>query len=382
MHMRVCIVLALLLANIACNETAQSQKKNKLSSAVLYDKERSEINYPIVIDVTKEYPKKEAICLQDIPDIEIEYIPLETNNEFLFDDRAFLYYMDDKYIILHNTTNGDILIFDSMGKAIRKINNKGGSGKEYSGINGGIVYDKIKNELYVNDSRKRKIFVYDIEGKFKRALAHQSKNLDYYINIYNYNENFLLCYNFKVNESYQNDYSFDIISKQTGEKEREIDRFLYDDQLSPQERKTIYTSKDVSQTQGVGFYAGEPVRKSNNFFLLNQTSADTIYKLTQDFIKTPVIIQTPTVKKSLPTTFLTYNIETPLFHVLTVFVKRDVVKNDIEIKNLIIDKKTGEIFNQDIYDGNFTDKKPLHYPFLYAFTDTNIVAFYYRAYDF
>ncbi len=76
----------------------------------------------ITVDVTKgSYPKKELV-LQDFMDV--EYIPLETNDEFV--NRACVQAVGEKYIIVINYyDNGNIFVYDRSGKAIRKINRRG-----------------------------------------------------------------------------------------------------------------------------------------------------------------------------------------------------------------------------------------------------------------
>ena len=61
-----------------------------------------------VIDVTKSYPEK-AIVLQNIA--QVEYIPLETGDDFLTNAHNAAY-VDDDYIIMTNWDSGDIMLFD------------------------------------------------------------------------------------------------------------------------------------------------------------------------------------------------------------------------------------------------------------------------------
>ena len=72
----------------------------------------------VAVDVTADYPKKELV-LQDLMDV--EYVPLETSDEFLVKGRV----MDvgKKFIAVSNKKEGDILLFDrTTGKAMKKIN--------------------------------------------------------------------------------------------------------------------------------------------------------------------------------------------------------------------------------------------------------------------
>lgn len=55
---------------------------------------KSDTNHLITVDVTKSYPEKELI-LQDFMDV--EYIPLETNDEFVTDGVVMA--LGDKFIV-------------------------------------------------------------------------------------------------------------------------------------------------------------------------------------------------------------------------------------------------------------------------------------------
>ena len=76
----------------------------------------------IVVDVSKDYPKKELI-LQDLFDV--EYIPLETTDEFV--TLGWLQAIGKDVMIVRNmfAADGNIFIYDRKGKAVRKINRRG-----------------------------------------------------------------------------------------------------------------------------------------------------------------------------------------------------------------------------------------------------------------
>lgn len=83
----------------------------------------------ITVDVNESYSSKKELILQDFMDV--EYIPLETNDEFI--NQGCVQAVGDKYIIVTNyRKDGDIFVYDRSGKAIRKINRKGqGGGRIY-----------------------------------------------------------------------------------------------------------------------------------------------------------------------------------------------------------------------------------------------------------
>ena len=108
--------------------------------------EKEEKTNVITVDVTTTYPKKELV-LQDLMDV--EYIPLETNDEFITQGSVMA--IGEKYILVKNWSHdGNIFVFDrKTGKGIRKINRKGQGDGEYSFING-IILDEDNNEMFVN----------------------------------------------------------------------------------------------------------------------------------------------------------------------------------------------------------------------------------------
>lgn len=141
------ILIMLLLIIAGCGKN--NQPANELST----------------VDVTAKYPYKELI-LQDFMDV--EYIPLETTDEFLC--MGSLWGVGKNIIIATNFNNdGNIFIFDRKGKALKRINRKGQGNEEYSSYSR-IILDEEKEEIFVNNSFAKKIQVYDLEGNFKRDL--------------------------------------------------------------------------------------------------------------------------------------------------------------------------------------------------------------------
>ena len=146
----------------------------------------------VTVDISQNYPKKELV-LQDFMDV--EYIPLETNDEFITQGDVMA--IDNKYIVVKNWNNdGDIFLFDrKTGKGVRKWNRRGQGAEEYTFING-IVLDEGNNELYVNSTPSKKILVYDLFGNFKRSLNYVQGAE--FMDVFNYDENSLICYDMSV----------------------------------------------------------------------------------------------------------------------------------------------------------------------------------------
>ena len=164
----------------------------------------------VTVDVTKTPTSQKELILQDFMDV--EYIPLETNDEFITKGKVMDIGKD--IIVVGNAREGDILLFDSKtGKSIKKINHRGQSGEEYLMLIN-ILLDEPTGELFVNDGPSSKIQIYDLDGNYKRSIPY--KKGAFVSNIFNYDKNYLLCQDTyaPANESSVN--TFFLLSKQDG----------------------------------------------------------------------------------------------------------------------------------------------------------------------
>ena len=168
----------------------------------------------ITVDVNESYSTKKELVLQDFMDV--EYIPLETNDEFI--NRACVQAVGEKYIIVTNFyDDGNIFVYGRNGKAIRKINHKGQGGEEYVSMRS-VSLDEENNEIFINDHYKKRIKVYDLEGNFKRSLKQKTEgDSQFYWEIFNYDKENLICYD-EINA----EIPFLLVSKQEGSITKEI----------------------------------------------------------------------------------------------------------------------------------------------------------------
>lgn len=296
----------------------------------------------ITVDVTANYPKKELI-LQDIMDV--EYIPLETTDEFL--TQGLVRDISKEYILATNrNSDGDIFIFDrKTGKGIRKINRQGLGAEEYARINE-IILDESNREIFVMSEGNR-ILVYDLYGGFKRSL-----NIDREVSsMYDYDKNNLISYDMSDYHSKGKDRSKSyhlIISKQDGSITREI--FI--------PFKTINTPivKD-----GENFVAGYfyEIRLSNDKCTLMDTSADTLYNYAPDGTLSPFIVRTPSADTMQPEVFLYMGIQTDRYYFM------QTVKNVFNFEKgngfytdqLVYDKEEKAIYQVAVYNDDYAEKR-------------------------
>jgi hypothetical protein len=305
---------------------------------------QSDTNHLITVDVTKSYPKKELI-LQDFMDV--EYIPLETNDEFITQGGVMA--IGNKYIIAKNwTQEGDIFVFDrKTGKALRKINKKGKGPEEYSHLTD-IVLDEQNNELFVNCLTSKKILVYDLFGNFKRSFNHAEDTR--YVNVFNYDTDHLICYNeftlYKDGENRGSEPYHMIVSKQDGSVTRNIS-IPFDVIKTPfinEGGRTVST-----------FVA--PIIPYHDTWLLVETSSDTVYNyIPKENKLIPFLVKKTT---NNPFIFLTMGTLTDRYYFFITTKKEfDFTKGrGFPVTGLMYDKQENAIFEPTVINDDYIKSK-------------------------
>lgn len=323
--------------------------------------EKEEKTNVITVDVTTTYPKKELV-LQDFMDV--EYIPLETNDEFITQGSVMA--IGEKYILVKNWSHdGNIFVFDrKTGKGIRKINRKGQGDGEYSFING-IILDEDNNEMFVNCASTKKIYVYDLSGNFKRDFKHVEGGE--YLEVFNYDKNNLICYDmslyYKEGQPREENRSYHlIISKQDGSVTQKI-----------------YIPFDVIKTPVVqkgGAVAMTSIRSIIPYreeWLLVETSSDTVYNYVPEKNQlSPFLIKSPTRDLEI---LLTMGVVTDRYYFMHT-VKKDfdfTTGRGFFITDLMYDKQENAVFEANVLNGDFVEKQNVDM-LSYPMNDDEIVA--------
>ena len=183
-------------------------------------KQQETVEALMTLDVKADYPEKEWV-VQDF--LDVEYIPLETNDEFI--TQGSVKAIGKRFVLVTNLLNdGNIFVFDrKTGKAVRKINRKGQGAEEYAFING-IILDEEKDEMFVNSASNKKIFVYDLQGNFKRSFQHAEGAQ--YLDVFDYDADNLICYDmsasYKDGQKRDKEFYHALISKQDGSVTRAV----------------------------------------------------------------------------------------------------------------------------------------------------------------
>jgi hypothetical protein len=304
----------------------------------------------ITVDVLASYPKKELI-LQDI--IDVEYVPLETTDEFL--TQGIVQAVGKDIIVVKNdVSDGDIFIFDRNGKGLRKINRKGQGSEEYVDFSG-IMLDDDKGELFINDANIRKIMVYDLDGNFKRSLEY--KEGVYYGSIFNFGRDYLITIGglMSADGTISKD-PFLILSKQDGSVIREIE-------VPYKERKTI-AAIFRNEATGVIYFAGpsssnSPVIPFYDRWILAESSADTLYVCSSDYALTPLIARTPSIQSMDPEIFLLPGVLTDRYYFMQT-VKKTFdfeTREGFPSVSLAYDRQEKKIYEVTVYNDDYSDKK-------------------------
>ncbi|MDR1458723.1 MAG: 6-bladed beta-propeller [Bacteroidales bacterium] len=247
----------------------------------------------ITIDINDYYPADTIKWKDEIESI--EYIALETTKDFLCAPGKIVAFNDD-IIIYSNYTfqdginegNSDIFIFDSKGKGLKKINRTGSSDTEYS-YKTNVIYDDKAKELFIYDAILAKIFVYDLDGNFKRILICPKYAMDdpmkwiQYNDMQIFDDESIICY---INSEFV-DYPFSLISKRTGEKLQDIAIIPSKERTSP----FIHTKGGRINIFFKNILASDP-------FILKDSSSDTIYSFSLDRVLKPIAVQEPSVKEN------------------------------------------------------------------------------------
>ncbi len=300
----------------------------------------------ITVDVNAKYPEKKLL-LQDFMDV--EYVPLETSDEFITQGGVKAV-GKDIILIANRNIDGDIFIFDrKTGKGLRKINHLGQGPEEYTQFTD-IVLDEENREIFVVAYSARNILVYDLYGNFKRMIKFDG-DTGYYNYTFNYDKGHLISHKGYLPGIETERSRHILLSKQDGSITREIP-------LPFIEIKTpVIIEEEGSITPG--FYLTIPNRKD---WIIMRTSSDTIYNYSPDNnTATPVIIRTPTIASMNPEIFLFPTVITDRYYFMR------TMKKEIDLTtfkgfpgiDLMYDKQENSIFEYSVYNDDFSSKQQI-----------------------
>lgn len=299
----------------------------------------------ISVDVNTTYSKKDLV-LQDFMDV--EYIPLETTDEFI--TKGFVRAIGQDFLLVTDQgQDGTIFVFDrKTGKGLRKINRLGQGPEEYTPFTE-LVLDEDTNEMFVVAYSARKIVVYDLCGNFKRSFGF-ADDTSYYRSVFNYDEAQLICHKSYLPEIETKASSHVLVSKRDGSITREI-------QLPFEQTKTPVIIEGEA-TISPGFSLIVPTQ---NDWVLMRTSSDTIYDYSLDGSLNPIIVRTPSILSMNPEVFLFPTVITDRYYFMQTMKKE---MNLTTFKgfpgvDLVYDKQENSVFECTVYNDDFLNKQPV-----------------------
>lgn len=316
----------------------------------------------IVVDVSRDYPKKELI-LQDLFDV--EYIPLETTDEFV--TLGWLQAIGKDVMIVRNmwARDGDIFIYDRNGKAVRHINRKGQGDEEYSSTSG-IYLDDEKGEMFVGNRVGSNVLVYDLYGNFKRSFKFKDNGFanvgalyqplcnfdrDHFIS-QDANSGRMFNFNDKA-EDLEPRNLFLLISKHDGTVAKEIE--------IPFEKKV---SQVLFDEKGIGMVNNPCIVPYGDRWLLTEPSCDTVYTYSSTEGLKPFIVRTPSIQSMSPEIFLFPGVVTDRYCFMQIVKKElNLAMMDTYYRlmrtDLVYDRETKEVSEYVLYNDDFTKEVPI-----------------------
>ena len=308
--------------------------------------EKKEKEAFITVDITASYPEKDLV-LQDFMDV--EYVPLETSDEFLSQGR--ISYVGENIIVAANKRQGDILLFDrATGKGIRKINHKGFGPEEYI-MPYNVVLFEDKNEMFVNDGPTSKIQVYDLDGNYKRTISYKRGAL--VTVLIDFDTDNFLSQNIYAPENENSGETFLFLSKKDGS--------MTDIKVPYQERKSIALVRvnEDGSMQGAFPENSDFIDPFQDGWLLTEPSADTIYFYKPDRSLKPFIVRTPSVQTMSPEVFLFPGVLTDDYYFMQSVTKEyDFDKNEgMPSTPLVYDVAEQKIYKYTVHNADYEDRE-------------------------
>ncbi|MBQ8266748.1 MAG: 6-bladed beta-propeller [Bacteroides sp.] len=276
----------------------------------------------------------------------VEFIPLETNADFLLDRVAgALINVTENYIVTVNITEGKLFVFSRQGKALHTFCRKGQGPEEFV-YPIAVRVDEKSKEIFVLDYQK--VQVYSLTGKYKRSL-----NIPENVKIgsmFNYDDKHLICYdnhNLDRQGEKVTEQPFFLFSKKDGKITRipltiqnRIGQSMY---IERDGKKMVVTMNNIA-----------PMVKNGDEVVLSDMGSDVVYLYKKGKV-TPLLKRNPGTMDFNPRSAM--GIVLKLGDIVWLReVKKEVKGPRPDINMLTYDVATGEVNNLVLWDDvNFTN---------------------------
>lgn len=276
----------------------------------------------------------------------VEFIPLETNADFLLDRVAgALINVTENYIVTVNITEGKLFVFSRQGKALHTFCRKGQGPEEFV-YPIAVRVDEKSKEIFVLDYQK--VQVYSLTGKYKRSL-----NIPENVKIgsmFNYDDKHLVCYdnhNLDRQGEKVTEQPFFLFSKKDGKITRipltiqnRIGQSMY---IERDGKKMVVTMNNIA-----------PMVKNGDEVVLSDMGSDVVYLYKKGKV-TPLLKRNPGTMDFNPRSAM--GVVMKLGDIVWLReVKKEVKGPRPDINMLTYDVATGEVNNLVLWDDvNFTN---------------------------
>ena len=276
----------------------------------------------------------------------VEFIPLETNADFLLDKVAgALINVTENYIVTVNITEGKLFVFSRQGKALHTFCRKGQGPEEFV-YPIAVRVDEKSKEIFVLDYQK--VQVYSLTGKYKRSL-----NIPENVKIgsmFNYDDKHLICYdnhNLDRQGEKVTEQPFFLFSKKDGKITRipltiqnRIGQSMY---IEREGKKMVVTMNNIA-----------PMVKNGDEVVLSDMGSDVVYLYKKGKV-TPLLKRNPGTMDFNPRSAM--GVVMKLGDIVWLReVKKEVKGPRPDINMLTYDVSTGEVNNLVLWDDvNFTN---------------------------
>ena len=276
----------------------------------------------------------------------VEFIPLETNADFLLDRVAgALINVTENYIVTVNITEGKLFVFSRQGKALHTFCRKGQGPEEFV-YPIAVRVDEKSKEIFVLDYQK--VQVYSLMGKYKRSL-----NIPENVKIgsmFNYDDKHLICYdnhNLDRQGEKVTEQPFFLFSKKDGKITRipltiqnRIGQSMY---IERDGKKMVVTMNNIA-----------PMVKNGDEVVLSDMGSDVVYLYKKGKV-TPLLKRNPGTMDFNPRSAM--GVVMKLGDIVWLReVKKEVKGPRPDINMLTYDVATGEVNNLVLWDDvNFTN---------------------------
>ena len=276
----------------------------------------------------------------------VEFIPLETNADFLLDRVAgALINVTENYIVTVNITEGKLFVFSRQGKALHTFCRKGQGPEEFV-YPIAVRVDEKSKEIFVLDYKK--VQVYSLTGKYKRSL-----NIPENVKIgsmFNYDDKHLICYdnhNLDRQGEKVTEQPFFLFSKKDGKITRipltiqnRIGQSMY---IERDGKKMVVTMNNIA-----------PMVKNGDEVVLSDMGSDVVYLYNKGKV-TPLLKRNPGTMDFNPRSAM--GVVMKLGDIVWLReVKKEVKGPRPDINMLTYDVSTGEVNNLVLWDDvNFTN---------------------------